>query len=154
MTKAETIKLICDTCRAHGVTSARQQRYVLATVEHETNNTFQPVREAYWLSEAWRKAHLRYYPYYGRGYVQITWERNYALFGKLLGLDLVGNPDLAMEPEHAAYILVVGFRDGLFTGKKLADYINVSRDDYLGARRCINGTDKATLIASYVKHYG
>ena len=47
---------------------------VLATVEWETNKTFQPVREAYWLNEDWRRAHLKYYPYYGRGFVQLTWK--------------------------------------------------------------------------------
>ena len=54
--------------------------YALATAFHETNGTMQPVREAYFLkgnAEAWRKAHLRYYPWYGRGFVQLTWQRNY-----------------------------------------------------------------------------
>ena len=48
--------------------------YGLATAWWETNKTMQPVREAYWLSEAWRKPNLRYYPHYGRGYVQLTWK--------------------------------------------------------------------------------
>jgi hypothetical protein len=49
----------------------------LGTAFLETNHTMVPVREAYWVSEAWRKAHLRYYPWYGRGLVQCTWEKNY-----------------------------------------------------------------------------
>ena len=153
MTKTETIELIHATCVQHGITLPKQQAYVLATVEHETNATFRPVREAYWLSEKWREEHLRYFPFYGRGYVQITWERNYRIFGNLLDIDLVAEPDLAMEPAIAAFILVVGFRDGLFTGKKISDYITRLRTDYVGARRCINGTDKAGHIADLVKHY-
>jgi hypothetical protein len=42
-----------------------QVAYQLATVHWETNRTFEPVREAYWLSEEWRKRNLRYYPFYG-----------------------------------------------------------------------------------------
>ena len=41
--------------------------YVFATVFHETAQTFAPVIEAYWKTEAWRKRNFRYYPYYGRG---------------------------------------------------------------------------------------
>src|SRR5438045_92240 len=51
--------------------------YGLATAWHETAAQMQPVREAYWLSEDWRKANLRYFPWYGRGFVQITWQANY-----------------------------------------------------------------------------
>ncbi len=51
--------------------------YALATACHETAYTMQPVREAFWLSENWRRTHLRYYPFYGRGYVQLTWKANY-----------------------------------------------------------------------------
>jgi hypothetical protein len=60
--------------------------YALATACHETAYTMQPVREAFWLSEAWRRTHLRYYPYYGRGYVQLTWEDNYKRADLELGL--------------------------------------------------------------------
>ena len=155
LTKSEAIKLICDTCRAEGVTSGRQQAYILATVQHETKDSFQPVREAYYLgskAEACRKR-MRYYPWYGRGYVQLTWERNYKLLGRLIGVDLIADPDLAMEPVNAAKILVIGFRDGLFTGKKISDYIDGPKFDTLNARRCINGMDKAEKIRSYVHHY-
>jgi hypothetical protein len=52
--------------------------YALATAAHETAHTMQPVREAFWLSESWRRTHLaRYYPFYGRGYIQLTWRANY-----------------------------------------------------------------------------
>lgn len=148
MTELEHKNLILRECEAQGVTSDAQKAYILATVEWETNGTFKPVKEAYWLSEDWRKRHLRYYPYYGRGYVQLTWKENYNRFGKLLELDLVNAPDIVLEPEISAEILVIGMRDGLFTGKKLADYINDSLLDFVGARKIVNGIDKAHTIAS------
>jgi hypothetical protein len=40
-------------------------------------------------------------------------------------------------------------RKGLFTGKKLGDYISASGCDYKNARRIINGVDQAALIAQY-----
>lgn len=60
--------------------------------------------------------------YFGRGYVQLTWKANYALAGGKLGLDLVANPDLALDPGAAARILFLGMAEGWFTGKRLADY--------------------------------
>lgn len=133
--------------------SKSQWAYVLATVFHETNGTFLPVKEAYWLSETWRKNNLRYYPYYGRGYVQITWKDNYAKFSKQLGEDFVKNPDLVMIPKYSFRILVDGFINGSFTDKKISDYINSNKVDFINARRCINGTDKAELISKYARNF-
>ena len=42
-----------------------------------------------------------------------------------------------------------GMTKGMFTGKKLADYEQGAGFDYVGARRIVNGTDKAQLIAGY-----
>lgn len=135
--------------------------YMLATTWWETAQTMQPVREANWVknAEAWRKKHLRYWPYYGRGYVQLTWEANYrkasAVLSKLFGkkIDLVANPDLALRPEYAVVILFVGMEQGWFTSKSLADYLDgIDESDvedlreFTNARRIINGTDHAAQI--------
>lgn len=145
-------ELIIKVGEKHGLLR-NELAYVLATTEWETNRTFQPVKEAYWLSEDWRKKNLRYYPWYGRGFVQLTWEANYKKAGKKLGVDLTTNPDKAMDPNIAAEVLVVGMKEGWFTGKKLSDYITLKKSDFLNARRIVNGTDKAKEIEALAKKY-
>jgi predicted chitinase len=154
--KKGTIKAIKSECSKQGIGLKTQIAYVLATVDHETAHTFAPVSEAFWVKpdpDAWRRKNLRYYPYYGRGYVQLTWQKNYAKYGALLGIDLVHKPDLALEPTVALFVLVHGFKTGHFTGRKLSDYIDDQRTDFLNARRCINGIDKQAEIAALAKNY-
>lgn len=127
--------------------------YIFATVFHETAQTFLPVKETFWKTEEWRKRNLRYSPFYGRGYVQVTWERNYRIFSKLLGVDLVSNPDKTMEVDIAFKILIIGSKQGLFTGKKIGDYIKDGNPNYKEMRRVINGNDKAELIADYATEF-
>jgi predicted chitinase len=153
MTREEVIDDIIRECDGQGLKLPQQKAYVLATVEHETNNTFEPVREAYWKSEHWRKKNLRYWPFYGRGYVQITWERNYQKYSELLNIDLVATPDFAMEHPIALFILVHGFEHGVFTGRKLEDYVRAGTTDYWNARRCINGTDQAGRIRAMANRW-
>lgn len=141
-----------------GLTDLRWLAYMLATTYHETSQTMQPVREAFWLTESWRKANLRYYPYYGRGFVQLTWLDNYRTMSRYVGLDLVANPDQAMQLGAATKILFEGMlraesKVGDFTGVALEDYFNADKDDPVNARRIINGTDKADLIAGYHQHF-
>lgn len=140
----------------------RHLAYILATAFHETGGKMQPVREGFARSDSAARrivARRRYgvekngHVYYGRGLVQLTWERNYRKAGEVLGLDLVGNPDLALDPAVSARLLVDGMTAGLFTGKKLADYFNATTDDPEGARRIVNGTDKASLIAGYHRNF-
>jgi uncharacterized protein (TIGR02594 family) len=153
-TKEGTIAAIKAECKKQGLDLPAQIAYVLATTEWETGHTFQPVREAYWHDEEWRRRNLsRYYPFYGRGYVQLTWEDNYRKYSEILGIDLVNNPDLAMEPQNALFILVHGFKTGAFTGKKIADYIDAAETDFINARRCINALDKAEEIAAIAEGF-
>lgn len=121
--------------------------YALATTYHETAATMQPV------TEYGSSSYLRgkpYWPYIGRGYVQLTWDYNYRKMGGKLGVDLMApNEDRALDPALAAKILFVGMRDGDFTGKKLSDYFNATADEPVAARRIINGNDRASMIAGY-----
>ena len=119
--------------------------YMLATAFHETNQEMQPVREAYWLSENWRATHLVYYPYYGRGYVQLTHPGNYRKAGDVVGVDLVAEPDQALIPSIAATIMFSGMEEGWFRGDgkrhTLARYFSGSVNDPRGARAIINGKE-------------
>jgi hypothetical protein len=153
--KEDTINGIIDECQVQGMQLLPQVAYVLATTQWETAQTFRPVREAFWKknAEEWRKKNLPYYPYYGRGYVQLTWKNNYEKYGAILGVDLVNNLDLALEPGIARFVLVHGFRTGSFTGRKISDYINDSGVDFIRARRCINGADKAREIAELAQNF-
>lgn len=131
--------------------------YGLATAWHETNHTMEPVREAYWLDEDWRRRNLtKYYPWYGRGYVQLTWEKNYRYADEKLGLGgaLITDRELAMRPDIAAKILVSGMESGWFTTKKLSDFLGDGTiANYGQARRIINGQDKAADIARQAQDF-
>jgi putative chitinase len=136
--------------------------YLLATAWHETSTTMQPVHEygsrAYLSKYDTGKlaAALGNTPeadgdgikYAGRGYVQLTGRRNYDRAGDALDLDLVGNPDLAMNSQVAAHIAIRGMTEGWFTGKAFRHYLP---GDYVNARRIINGTDCAEKIAKYAR---
>jgi putative chitinase len=141
--------------------STKDRAYILATAWHETAQTMRPIRErgnaAYFAKyEAGTPIGKRLgntvagdgLRFIGRGFCQITGRRNYALFSKLLGIDLLVNPDQALLPTVAAQIIIKGMLEGLFTGKKLSDY-----SDFVSMRRIINGTDRAELIASYAVEF-
>lgn len=83
----------------------------------------------------------------GRGFVQITGRNNYRKFG------IENNPDKALDSKEAVSILITGMIDGLFTGKKLSNYITLQKSDFVNARRTVNVTDKAELIAGYAREY-
>lgn len=139
-----TVRAIIAECQKQGVTDPAQIAYVLGTVQHESG--FKPIPEIDGAS-AW------YAPYYGRGFVQITHEANYRKYQDLLGIPLVSQPDLALRPDVAAFILVHGMRTGNFTGRKLSDYISGDNRDFYNARRIVNGTDRASLIAGYAEQW-
>jgi len=139
---------------------ARWVAYSLATAYHETGRTMQPVRETFAKTDAEARLKLKSrayaredretgHAYYGRGLVQLTWRVNYEEWSVELGVDLVNKPDLALDMDNAARILVGGMMKGTFTGKTLARYFNEITDDTRNARRIINGTDRAADIAGY-----
>lgn len=142
-------RLIIDTCRKAGLLR-NQAAYVLATAYWETARTMKPVRE--YGGESYLRS-KSYYPFVGMGYVQLTWRKNYEDWSRRLGVDFVANPKKLLEPQYAVRVLVDGMRLGTFTGKKLADYITLSASDFAGARRIVNGTDKAASIAAIARDY-
>ncbi|MEO7306764.1 MAG: glycoside hydrolase family 19 protein [Ferruginibacter sp.] len=136
--------------------------YMLSTTHHETGATMQPIEE-------FGKGKSRPYGkklkmsrkaytdtdniFYGRGFVQLTWYENYEKAGKKLNHDFINNPEKVMELANASRIMFLGMTEGWFTGKKLGDYFTKTKEDWVNARRIINGLDRAEWIASYAKKY-
>lgn len=140
ISRQQSVDLIVRTCLENGVTDPRQIAYILATAQHETRNFTAP-EEDFGRSQARKLGYRGGEEYFGRGYVHLTHKDNYARMDRLLGLDgrLVRDPGLATDPEIAARIMVIGMRDGLFTGKRLDRYINADTNDVYNARRTVNG---------------
>jgi len=145
-------KLIAENCDRFSITDKRMFAYMLATCWHESR--FKPIRE-FRAAEGHpvRQMQDRYWNtgYFGRGYVQLTWKRNYQIWSDITGADLVNFPDRALEPTIAAFVLVKGMNEGLFTGKRLSQYINAERCDYFNARRTVNGVFHADIIEKAAK---
>jgi hypothetical protein len=91
--------------------------------------------------------------YHGRGRVQVTGRRNYTRLAALTGQPLDERPELMLDPKIDSFATFYGMREGIYTGKRLADYFNARANDPVNARRIINGTDKAQLIAGYHRKY-
>jgi putative chitinase len=150
-----------------------EMAYMLATAWLETAHTMQPIKEyggtAYF--------HKMYdiqgsrpnvaknlgntvpgdgAKFAGRGYVMITGRSNYQKASNKFGVNFIAKPDLVMQEKYALPIFFVGMQEGWFTGKKLKDFIDnidepdaEDRREFEGARRIINGPDKARTIAGY-----
>jgi putative chitinase len=149
--------------------------YGLATAYHETAHTMQPIREFGGPNYFFRM----YDPqgarplvakrlgntqpgdgarYFGRGYVQLTGRANYRNAGVELNLPLDDQPDLALQPDIAARVMVLGMSKGWFTSQSCATQLpegGTAGDKacFCSARRIINGQDCAPLIASYALQF-
>ncbi|NTG00177.1 hypothetical protein G6L30_08590 [Agrobacterium rhizogenes] len=162
---------------------ARWLAYMLATTYHETDNTmcaisenlnysaagllatfpkyFTAAQAVAYAHQPQRIANRAYasrmgngseasgdgWRYRGRGLVQITGRDNYAKYG------IADDPDKALDPAKAVEILFDGMTSGRFTGKKLSDFFSAAVTDWTGARKIINGTDRAIDIAGYAKKF-
>lgn len=152
---------ILDAFEDSGLTDTRWLAYMLATAHLETAYTMQPIKEyggdAYFVKRYWSNKKIAKQlgnisaedavNFCGRGFVQITGRSNYQKFSDLLEIDLMSEPSLAMRHDVATNIMFVGMTKGLFTGKKLSHYFNDKSDDWLNARRIINGTDRNEFVA-------
>lgn len=141
-----------------GWTMLRQVAYFLATIQWETAGTLEPLRErrASLKQITLRQLQDRYWPsgFYGRGYIQLTWERNYKKIGQMIGQNLVGDPDLLLQPLVSYDVAARGMREGWFTRRPLGRYIEEGRPpDYTNARRVVNGLDAAEEIAALAANW-
>lgn len=132
--------------------------YLLGTIRNEVGSNMLPIKEikAKPNSPVWIKWQSKYWGtgFYGRGYSQLTGEGNYRQFGKILGMDLVKNPDMVLQPEVGYKILATGCVQGLFRGRtkaqgggrfKLSDFLTASKKDYVSARQIVNGISGAAF---------
>jgi putative chitinase len=135
--------------------------YVLATAYWETGKTMEPVEEGFYLKNpsAFQRK-LKYYPFYGRGLVQLTWRENYVKAGDFLGVNLADKPELAKDRRYSVIILVTGMRKGWFTGVELDDHIDAidesdaeDRIEFEAARKGVNGSDRKKEIATLALAY-
>lgn len=94
--------------QALNVASELSQLAAIATIAVETAWSFKPIKE--FGSEAYLESKA-YYPYVGRGFAQLTWENEYRDYGKLVGVDLIADPDRALDPDIAATIFAALWRD-------------------------------------------
>lgn len=180
--QVDGINLIVETFNKYGDGNKNRLAQNLATTKWETAHTMQPIKETQRASDktpptdatvikrldtAFKAGKLTWVkkPYwrdgwFGRGYVQLTHEFNYKGPARIavlneFGVDIGADRDLVMRPDIAAYILVMGSKEGWFTGKGLAQYIdNLDESDaedmleFIAARRVINGQDRAKEIAT------
>lgn len=165
--QVQGIEAIFDEWELQGLTDLRWLAYMLATAYHETAKTMQAIEEygkgkgkpyGRKLKMSGRAYTVPNKIYFGRGLVQLTWYENYDLMGKLLGIDLLNNPELALDFNISIKIMFEGMLKGVsnrgdFTGVSLETYFNDTKEDWVNARKIINGTDKANMIAEYAKTF-
>lgn len=159
-TQVNSLNYLVARCEHFNLTYP-EAAYVLATTYHETgyiekvnghnvmNRDMLPIKERG--GEAYLRS-KRYYPHVGMGYVQLTWLSNKIKVGKLIGKDLVTDPNILLDPDIASEIMIKGMVFGWFTGVGFHRNRPVSRynrTQYIRARNIVNGTDKATKIADY-----
>jgi len=103
------------------ISDVRWAAYMLATVKHECADRWQPIEEfGKGKDRPVRSARhvagedgTQYTnKYYGRGYVQLTWNLNYDKLSRALDLGngLVLHPEHALEPQTAYRIMSYGMR--------------------------------------------
>lgn len=150
--QSDSVINILNAFNEYGDGDSNKLAYIFATAYHESKfipqkeNRCTPGTKCY-------KAQEKYWytGYYGRGLVQITLESNYKTMGDVFNVDLINNPDLVLNTELSAKILVYGMINGIFapSAGRLDRYINSSKVDFINARKTVNGTDRAADIAEY-----
>lgn len=125
----------------------------LATVRVEVGRAFLPVEEIA-SGAAYENRHDlgNYCPgdgvkYKGRGFIQLTGRANYTAYGKLLNIDLVCHPELALDPTVASKILAEYFKD---RGCDIA----CNAQNWTLVREKVNGGDNGlSLFLNIVSQY-
>lgn len=149
------VQLLLKNADEHGVTDVRQVAYILGTCYWECK--FRSIAEYRAKPEQKDIYEMqnRYWPsgYYGRGYPQLTWKKNYQKYKDEVeikfGVNIVTDPDQVLRPEIGAYILVNGMVLGRFSGVALKHYFtdDPKKSLWIGARQIVNGNFKSKEVA-------
>jgi putative chitinase len=126
----------------YGVDTPQSLAMFIAQTAHETGG-YKYMTESGWLKnpDAWAKANTRYYPYQGRGFIQLTHESNYKDFS----LHYFGDTRLVSNPRLMDNNLVLGAYAALWfwkfgNGGKIAQLARESK--VLEVTKKINGGTK------------
>jgi hypothetical protein len=129
-----------------GINTHATRVAMAATVSVETgvtedgkNMTFLPVREI-------GGQFARYAPWYGRGFIQCTWQDNYAHYGPLLDppQNLLANPDILLQLVPSAQMAALFFKEHNIPALAAAG-------NWTGVRVAINGgTNGLAVFLQYV----
>lgn len=144
----KNIPMIAKALEDEGILDSNVLAYALATIEHETDGTFEPVDEISGRLSARRLGYEGGENFFGRGFLQLTHLRNYLTLGQRIGMgdQLAKNPGLASTPGVAAKILAAFFKDN-----NVANL--ASRGQFVAARLPINpdvnGWSVALLAGKY-----
>ncbi|HEV8712069.1 MAG TPA: hypothetical protein VGX03_04480 [Candidatus Binatia bacterium] len=150
--QATSVPALIEAAQAQHYTRA-QIAYLLATAEHETQsfNTLEEYDDGTQYEGRVDLENLQPNDgprFKGRGYVQLTGRRNYRLYTELTGFELVKLPIILMNwPALSAFVIVDGMMRGVYTGQRLDEFVNGSRQDFYHARQVVNGLDRARQIA-------
>jgi hypothetical protein len=142
------IPVIAKALQAEGILDSNVLAYALATIEHETDETFEPIDEIQGAMSARRLGYEGGMNYYGRGFIQLTHLRNYRIIGERIGMgeELAKHPELASTPEVAAKVLAAFFKDN-----NIANL--ASRGQFIAARMPVNPDANARKVASLAYKY-
>lgn len=139
----KNIPLIAQALKDEGILNSNVLAYALATIEHETAGTFEPISEYYGNLSARRLGYEGGTYYYGRGFIQLTHLRNYRIVGERIGMGeaLAKNPELASDPKTAAKVLAAFFKDN-----NIANL--ASQGEFVAARMPVNPDRNGWHIAT------
>jgi hypothetical protein len=140
--------LVVSALHGLGIADRPVQIAALATIGVEAG-AFWPVREAYYLgepepAETWRRNNLWYWPWFGRGLIQLTHAGNYRTYGEMTsallgrGVDLIARPDDALLNDVSAAVLALYFQHHRYqSGYGIPDAARLG--DWENTRILVNG---------------
>ena len=122
--QVESYDAILDAAEAYPITDIRQVAYILATARGEVGIGMQPVREiGKGKGRPYGKPESNGLTYYGRGFVQLTWGRNYEVIKRHAHLPNLQAVRKGVAADHFSH----GIRQGSNLAQCIGNRTNASR---------------------------